>query len=208
MSYISCLQFSSTQRLSVNQRKASNIHDTHGQYQKMPKLTPAELSRMKYEKEAREQQDLILARRRHEELARQAMMQRDPRLQAAAAVAGVCVIISFFLEYYSDGELLATPTGSGSGDGGSSSSPATTAKWDAETSSPARASCPANTESARGAGQHLSAAENANTNGINGRCRGSYISSALVAGSSRPSSCNIYRCSRTGSSPSPSTGTR
>lgn len=175
----------------------------------MPKLTPAELSRMKYEKEAREQQDLILARRRHEELARQAMMQRDPRLQAAAAVAGVCVIISFFLEYYSDGELLATPTGSGSGDGGSSSSsPATTAKWDAETSSPARASCPANTESARGAGQHLSAAENANTNGINGRCRGSYISSALVAGSSRPSSCNIYRCSRTGSSPSPSTGTR
>ncbi|KAG1760047.1 hypothetical protein EDD22DRAFT_848778 [Suillus occidentalis] len=76
------------QKASMNQRKASNIHDTHGQYQKMPKLTPAELSRMKYEKEAREQQDLILARRRHEELARQAMMQRDPRLQAAAAVAG------------------------------------------------------------------------------------------------------------------------
>lgn len=76
------------QKASMNQRKASNIHDTHGQYQKMPKLTPAELSRMKYEKESREQQDLILARRRHEELARQAMMQRDPRLQAAAAVAG------------------------------------------------------------------------------------------------------------------------
>jgi hypothetical protein len=176
----------------------------------MPKLTPAELSRMKYEKESREQQDLILARRRHEELARQAMMQRDPRLQAAAAVAGVCVFISPFLDCYSDGELLATPTGSGSGDSSSSSSssPATTAKWDAETSSPAPASCPANTESARDAGQYFSAAENANTNGISGRCRGSYISSALVAGSSRPSSCNIYRCSRTGPSPSPSTGTR
>lgn len=76
------------QKASMNQRKASNIHDTHGQYQKMPKLTPAELSRMKYEKESREQQELLLARRRHEELTRQAMMQRDPRLQAAAAAAG------------------------------------------------------------------------------------------------------------------------
>ncbi|KAG1819471.1 uncharacterized protein BJ212DRAFT_1445930 [Suillus subaureus] len=76
------------QKASMNQRKASNVHDTHGQYQKMPKLTPAELSRMKYEKESREQQELLLARRRHEELTRQAMMQRDPRLQAAAAAAG------------------------------------------------------------------------------------------------------------------------
>jgi len=75
----------------VNQRKASNIHDTHGQYQKMPKLTPAELSRMKYEKEQQE----FLVRRRHEELTRQAMMQRDPRLQAAAAAAGVCVCLLF-----------------------------------------------------------------------------------------------------------------
>lgn len=57
----------------------------------MPKLTPAELSRMKYEKESREQQE-FLARRRHEELTRQAMMQRDPRLQAAAAAAGVCLL--------------------------------------------------------------------------------------------------------------------
>lgn len=56
----------------------------------MPKLTPAELSRMKYEKESREQQDMLLARRRHEELQRQAMMGRDPRLQAAATAAGVC----------------------------------------------------------------------------------------------------------------------
>ncbi|KAG2158054.1 uncharacterized protein EDB93DRAFT_742537 [Suillus bovinus] len=76
------------QKASMNQRKASNVHDTHGQYQKMPKLTPAELSRMKYEKESREQQELLLVRRRHEELTRQAMMQRDPRLQAAAAAAG------------------------------------------------------------------------------------------------------------------------
>jgi len=46
---------------------------------------------MKYEKESREQQELLLARRRHEEIARQAMMQRDPRLQVAAAATGVCV---------------------------------------------------------------------------------------------------------------------
>jgi hypothetical protein len=57
----------------------------------MPKLTPAELSRMKYEKESREQQE-FLARRRHDELTRQAMLQRDPRLQAAAAAAGVCFL--------------------------------------------------------------------------------------------------------------------
>jgi hypothetical protein len=175
----------------------------------MPKLTPAELSRMKYEKESREQQDIMLTRRRHEEIARQAMMQRDPRLQAAAAVAGVCVIILPFLERSSDGELLATAAGSsGSGSGSSSSSPATAAKWDTETSSPARASRPANTKSTRGAGQYLSAAENANTNGIGGRCRDSYISSALAASSSRPSSCYIYRCSRTGPGPGPSAGTR
>ncbi|KAG0706394.1 hypothetical protein DFH29DRAFT_171526 [Suillus ampliporus] len=74
------------------QKASSELHSSfptcrHLPYQKMPKLTPAELSRMKYEKESREQQELLLARRRHEELARQAMMQRDPRLQAAAAVA-------------------------------------------------------------------------------------------------------------------------
>lgn len=61
--------------LAVNQRKPSNIHDTHGQYNKMPKLTPAELSRMKAEKESRDQQELIMARRRHEELARQQLLR-------------------------------------------------------------------------------------------------------------------------------------
>jgi chromatin modification-related protein VID21 len=37
----------------------------------MPKHTPAELSRMKAEKEARDLQDLQMARRRQEELSRQ-----------------------------------------------------------------------------------------------------------------------------------------
>src|SRR5215475_9170858 len=33
--------------LAENQRKSQVVHDTHGQYNKMPKLTPQELSRMK-----------------------------------------------------------------------------------------------------------------------------------------------------------------
>ncbi|KAH7889968.1 hypothetical protein F5I97DRAFT_1849003 [Phlebopus sp. FC_14] len=75
---------------SINQRKASNVHDTHGQYNKMPKLTPAELSRMKAEKE---QQEMLLARRRHEELARQQLM-RDPRMQAAAQVQPQVAVVA------------------------------------------------------------------------------------------------------------------
>lgn len=69
----------------MNQRKTSNIHDTHGQYNKLPKLTPAELSRMKAEKESRDHQEMMMARRRHDDL-RQHLM-RDPRMQAAQGVS-------------------------------------------------------------------------------------------------------------------------
>ncbi|KAI6129121.1 hypothetical protein EDD17DRAFT_1563435 [Pisolithus thermaeus] len=68
------------QKASMNQRKSSNVHDTHSQYNKMPKLTPAELSRMKADKEARDHQEMLMARRRHEELTRQQQL----RMQAAA----------------------------------------------------------------------------------------------------------------------------
>lgn len=67
----------------VNQRKPPNIHDTHGQYNKMPKLTPAELSRMKAEKEARDQQEMLTARRRHEELTRQQLLRAQVDLSLA-----------------------------------------------------------------------------------------------------------------------------
>ncbi|KAH9945945.1 uncharacterized protein BXZ73DRAFT_86175 [Epithele typhae] len=43
--------------------KPAAVHDTHGQFTKLPRLTPAELSRMKAEKEARDQQDLALRQR-------------------------------------------------------------------------------------------------------------------------------------------------
>ncbi|RDB21560.1 Chromatin modification-related protein EAF1 [Hypsizygus marmoreus] len=59
------------QKVQASQRKAPAIHETHAQYSKLPKRTPAELSRMKAEKEARDQQEIQLARRRQEELARQ-----------------------------------------------------------------------------------------------------------------------------------------
>ncbi|TFY66666.1 hypothetical protein EVG20_g4430 [Dentipellis fragilis] len=70
---------------SANPRKPSVVHDTHGQYNKMPKLTPAELSRMKADKEAREQQE-VLIRRRNEEYARQQMYSAQRMAAQGAAV--------------------------------------------------------------------------------------------------------------------------
>jgi chromatin modification-related protein VID21 len=63
-----------TELCPANQRKPAAIHDTHGQYNKLPKLSPQELSRMKYDKELKEMQEII-ARKRQEEMARQ---QRNP----------------------------------------------------------------------------------------------------------------------------------
>ncbi len=58
----------------ANNRKAPapTVHDTHGQFSKLPRLSPAELSRMKFEKEGQE----ILSRRRAEEAQRQQLLQR------------------------------------------------------------------------------------------------------------------------------------
>ncbi|KAI0636780.1 hypothetical protein C8Q77DRAFT_1094591 [Trametes polyzona] len=56
--------------------KASQVHETHGQVTKMQRLTPAELSRLKAEKEARDAQELNL-RRRNDELARQHLLREQ-----------------------------------------------------------------------------------------------------------------------------------
>nr|GAT59655.1 predicted protein [Mycena chlorophos] len=61
------------QKVLSQQRKPSAIHETHAQYTRLPKYTPAELSRMKVDKEA---QELATARRKHEELNRAAQQQR------------------------------------------------------------------------------------------------------------------------------------
>jgi chromatin modification-related protein VID21 len=56
----------------------------------MPKFTPAELSRMKADKEARDNQEMILAKRRHEELARQNLLRDQAhRMQVQPNLVGV-----------------------------------------------------------------------------------------------------------------------
>lgn len=61
----------------ANTRKSTAIHDTHGQYNKMPKLSPAELSRMKAEKEGQE----MARRKQHDEAMRQqAALQHAQRM--------------------------------------------------------------------------------------------------------------------------------
>ncbi|KAI0693277.1 hypothetical protein BC835DRAFT_1354362 [Cytidiella melzeri] len=69
------------------QRKTSNVHDTHGQYSKLPKMTPAELSRMKAEKDAHTNHQAIMDRKRQEELRAQhlAQMQQQQRMQQQGA---------------------------------------------------------------------------------------------------------------------------
>ena len=56
--------------------KPTAVHDTHGQFTKLPKLTPAELSRMKAEKEARDAQELLM-RRRNDEITRQHLLREQ-----------------------------------------------------------------------------------------------------------------------------------
>lgn len=69
------------------QRKPSAIHDTHGQYSKLPKYSPAELSRIKFERDAQENE--LLLKRRTQEL-RMIQQQQQQRLQTAQN--GVCRI--------------------------------------------------------------------------------------------------------------------
>ncbi|KAI0302125.1 hypothetical protein BC826DRAFT_987375 [Russula brevipes] len=78
------------QKATANSRKSSNVHDTHGQFSKLPRLGPAELSRMKAEKEAQE----MISRRRAEDAQRQQLLQRmgnttpgQSHTQAQAALA-------------------------------------------------------------------------------------------------------------------------
>ncbi|KAF7311528.1 hypothetical protein MKEN_01055100 [Mycena kentingensis (nom. inval.)] len=61
-----------------NQRKPSAIHETHAQYTRMKIYTPAELSRIKTEKD---QQEIAAARAKHETMARAAQQQRIQQQQ-------------------------------------------------------------------------------------------------------------------------------
>lgn len=63
--------------ISANQKRQAVIHDTHGQYNKMPKLTPQELGRMKVEKDYQEH----LARQRNDEMRTKALREQQLRMQ-------------------------------------------------------------------------------------------------------------------------------
>ncbi|KAI0372852.1 hypothetical protein BV20DRAFT_990169 [Pilatotrama ljubarskyi] len=56
--------------------KPTVVHETHGPVTKMTRYTPAELSRMKADKEARDAQELLM-RRRNDELARQQLLREQ-----------------------------------------------------------------------------------------------------------------------------------
>ncbi|KAI0831506.1 hypothetical protein BC628DRAFT_1354063 [Trametes gibbosa] len=56
--------------------KATAVHETHGQVTKMNRYTPAELSRMKADKEARDAQELLV-RRRNDEINRQHLLREQ-----------------------------------------------------------------------------------------------------------------------------------
>lgn len=67
------------------------MHDTHGQYAKMARYTPAELSRMKAEKDMKEQEQLNFVRQRQQqqELQRQQMLQQARMPMVGTAVVGI-----------------------------------------------------------------------------------------------------------------------
>ncbi|KAF8797902.1 hypothetical protein BYT27DRAFT_7203588 [Phlegmacium glaucopus] len=72
------------QKVLTNQRKTPAIHETHNQYNKLPKLSPMDLSRMKAEKDARDSQDLAMARQRQGLLMRE-QAQRVATIPTAPA---------------------------------------------------------------------------------------------------------------------------
>ncbi|KZT11305.1 uncharacterized protein LAESUDRAFT_671115 [Laetiporus sulphureus 93-53] len=63
-------------KANVAQRKPSIVHDTHSSVNSLPKMTPAELSRKKAEKEAAANQE-ALVRKREADLARQTQYIRE-----------------------------------------------------------------------------------------------------------------------------------
>ncbi|KIM49253.1 hypothetical protein M413DRAFT_438426 [Hebeloma cylindrosporum] len=78
------------QKAQAMQRKSSSVvHETHNQFSKLPRLAPAELSRLKAEKDLKNTQDLAMARKIQEEQIRQNMLQRDQTQRAGAGLPAV-----------------------------------------------------------------------------------------------------------------------
>ena len=65
------------------------MHDTHGQYSRLPKKTPAELSRQKADADAAHNQQMMIERRRYEELRNQQRMQEIAQRQQAIQAVNI-----------------------------------------------------------------------------------------------------------------------
>jgi len=64
-------------KAAANQKRQTVVHDTHGQYNRMPKVTPQELGQRKIEKEYQDR----LNRQRSEELRTKALREQQARIQ-------------------------------------------------------------------------------------------------------------------------------
>ncbi|KAI0082783.1 hypothetical protein K474DRAFT_1654950 [Panus rudis PR-1116 ss-1] len=77
-----------TQKIqAASQRKPAATHETHGQFAKLPRYTPAELSRMKAEKDAREAMEAAQRRAVQEQQQRQMLLQQQQRMQSSQGSA-------------------------------------------------------------------------------------------------------------------------
>ena len=69
------------------QKKPSVMHDTHGQFSKMPKYTPQELSRIKAERDMKDQEAIVSRRQQQEQFQRQQLIQQANRMPGGPAVS-------------------------------------------------------------------------------------------------------------------------
>jgi acetyl-CoA carboxylase beta subunit len=74
----------------ANQKRQTAVHDTHGQYNKMPKITPQELGQMKIEKEYQDR----LTRQRNEELRTKSIQQARIQQGGQATVSAIHFVVT------------------------------------------------------------------------------------------------------------------
>ena len=73
-------------RKAMQRKSSSAVHETHNQFTKLPRLAPAELSRLKAEKDLKNTQDIAMARKIQDEQIRQNLLQREQTQRAGAGL--------------------------------------------------------------------------------------------------------------------------
>lgn len=74
---------------AIQRKSSSTVHETHNQFAKLPRLAPAELSRLKAEKDLKTTQDIVMARKIQDEQIRQNILLREQTQRAAAGLPAV-----------------------------------------------------------------------------------------------------------------------